>query len=314
MSGLNGEHSSYKVKKHIVNVLNEIPDCVDQVYLVDDACLGQTGKWFLENIKGLPQSKITQVLFHRENQGVGGAVMTGYAAALKDQIDIAVKVDGDEQMNLRLLEKFIQPIANDSFDYTKGNRFYYPRALSKMPMIRLAGNAGLSFLNKLSSGYWHVMDPTNGYTALRLSLLPELSTEKISKRYFFESDMLFRFGLAQALVKDIPMVPKYEDEVSNLSVTNALFTFPGKHLKRFFKRIVYHISFVILVLEVFLLSWVFQNLVFGLTWGGLKWIEALQTSLPTPTGTLFLVALTTLIGFQSVIGFLLFDIQQSRFK
>jgi glycosyltransferase involved in cell wall biosynthesis len=306
----------YRVKAHIAQVLSEIPHRVDQVLLVDDACPEGSGE-FVESLvaqKKLPDliaSKV-QVLYHAQNQGVGGATLTGYHAALKLGADIAVKVDGDGQMDLALLPKFIEPILANQADYTKGNRFYYPRAVSKMPWVRLIGNAGLSFLNKLSSGYWNIMDPTNGYTALRLSLLPELSPDKISRRYFFESDMLFRLGLAQARVVDIPMAPKYEDEVSNLSVMRSLVSFPGKHLKRLLKRVLYqyfirdfNVGSVFLLLSL-------PNLLFGLIWGALKWAQALQTQLPTPTGTLFLIALALIVGFQSLIGFLLFDVQARR--
>src|SRR5690606_29907223 len=122
--------------------------------------------------------------------GVGGAIMTAYRQALEDGMDIVVKIDGDGQMNPELLPLFVKPIVDGRADYTKGNRFFRLESLQDMPRIRLIGNSALSFLTKLSCGYWNIMDPTNGYTAIHTSVLRELPLDKIEKRYFFETDML----------------------------------------------------------------------------------------------------------------------------
>src|SRR5690606_26734158 len=132
-----------------------------------------------------------RVLNHAENGGVGAAVVTGYEAALAEGADIVVKIDGDGQMDPALIADFVRPLLAGDADYTKGNRFYDIASLQEMPKLRLAGNAVVSLICKIASGYWHVMDPTNGYTAIHRTALSALPLRKIDRGYFFESDMLF---------------------------------------------------------------------------------------------------------------------------
>lgn len=178
---------SYKVKDHILSVLNRIGPIVSRIYVVDDKCPQGTGKFVAEQCRD-PR---VAVLFHDVNQGVGGAMITGYRRALADGAEVVVKLDGDGQMDPDLIPTFVSPIERGVADYTKGNRFYAIENLEGMPFVRIFGNTSLSFVNKLSSGYWNVMDPTNGYTAIHASALSALPLSKIEKRYFFESDMLF---------------------------------------------------------------------------------------------------------------------------
>jgi len=140
------------------------------------------------------------VIYHESNLGVGGAVMTGYRAALKDGADIIVKIDGDGQMDASLISNFIEPILAGEADYTKGNRFFNLEEIRSMPGLRLFGNAVLSFMTKLSSGYWDLFDPTNGYTAIHVDVARHLPFNKISSRYFFETDMLFRLNTLRSVV------------------------------------------------------------------------------------------------------------------
>jgi glycosyltransferase involved in cell wall biosynthesis len=133
---------SYKVTRHIMDVLATIgPEC-QRIFVVDDACPDNSGKFVLERTRDPRVS----VLFHEQNQGVGGAVMTGYAAAVADGAQVIVKIDGDGQMDPQLLDIFVQPILRGEADYTKGNRFYNLESLRSMPAMRLFGNAILSFL------------------------------------------------------------------------------------------------------------------------------------------------------------------------
>ena len=226
----------YKVKQQILRVIEKIGHNVDKIYIVDDFCPEHSGQFVAENVSD-PRIKI---IYHEKNQGVGGAMITGYKKALEDKCTIAVKIDGDDQMDPSLISKFITPLIEGRADYTKGNRFYYLEGLSQMPFLRLVGNAGLSFINKISSGYWDIMDPTNGLTAINLNVVNILPLDKISKRYFFESDMLFRLNISKAVIIDIPMHSKYADEKSNLNISQVLVTFPPKYIVRFSKRIFYN--------------------------------------------------------------------------
>ena len=180
----------YKVIQHVLDVIGQIGPEVSVIYAVDDACPDGSGA-FIEANNTDPR---VRVLYNPQNLGVGGAVVTAYKAAIADGMDIVVKIDGDGQMSPALLPKFVHPLLAGRADYSKGNRFYRPESVQGMPPIRLFGNAVLSFLTKLSCGYWNIMDPTNGYTAVRTCVLSELPLDKLEKRYFFETDMLFRLN------------------------------------------------------------------------------------------------------------------------
>ena len=295
----------YKVTAHVGGLISRIGPEIDVIYCIDDACPDESGRYIQNNVSD-PRVK---VIFHDKNQGVGGAMVTGYKAALADKADIIVKLDGDGQMDPMLINAFTAPIAEGLCDYTKGNRFYRPDGLERMPLIRLIGNALLSFLTKLSSGYWQVFDPTNGYTAVHAAALTEVPLDKISKGYFFESDMLFRLNIAQAVVRDIPMTSVYEDEQSNLKIASVIPSFLCAHAKNFYKRIVYNYflrDFSVASLELVLGA---GFLLFGMVFGCIKWTEAADAGVTASAGTVMLSALPVLVGVQMLLSFLQFDMQ-----
>ena len=287
---------SYKVSKHILDVINNIPEFVNNIIVVDDKCPQNSG-----NIAVTSNDKRVVVCYHEVNQGVGGAVVTGYKKALELNSDIVIKVDGDGQMDVAYMQKLIQPIVDEKADYTKGNRFTDFKALRQMPKIRLFGNSGLSFLVKASSGYWNMMDPTNGYTAINKHALEELDLDNLSKRYFFESDMLINLNIENAVVTDVDIPAKYGDEESSLSITKTLFGFPPKLFKGLCKRIflkyfIYDFNMLSLYLVLGL-----PMILFGMSWGGFKWIEAIITNVETTTGTVMLSVLPIILGTQFLL-------------
>ena len=296
----------YKVKKQIVNVINEIPTWVHAIYVIDDCCPQGSGAFVQKNFS---DDRI-KIIFHKINQGVGGAVCSGYRAALEDKIDIVVKIDGDGQMNPALIPQFIRPIQKGRADYTKGNRFFRPASLRGMPLIRLLGNAALSFINKFSTGYWSIMDPVNGYTAINTRVLRELPLEKIEKRYFFETDMLYQLNLVRAVVHDIPMDAVYADEESSLKISKVLPEFALKHLIRFFKRYCYqYLIRDFNIGSIYSLSgllFLFAGGLFGMG----AWIHSLQTNIPATSGTVMLAALPVIVGIQLMIAFLHHDVSR----
>lgn len=294
----------YRVKAHILEVLAGIGDEVALIYVVDDFCPDGSGDFVAEHCTD-PRVRILRC---ERNLGVGGAVITGYRQAMLDGADIVVKIDGDNQMDPRLTPDFIAPIEAGEADYTKGNRFYDLENVQSMPGVRVFGNAVLSLLNKLSSGYWHLFDPTNGFTAIHVDMIRQLPFDKISHRYFFETDMLFRLNTLRAVVVDIPMSAKYGDEVSNLKVSKIIGEFMFKHLRNFSKRIFYNyylrdLSLASIELPVGLLM-----LGFGLIFGGYHWVESAHVGAPTPAGTVMLAALPMLMGLQLVLAFIGYDI------
>ncbi len=297
----------YKVTRHVLGVIAAIGPEVETIYAVDDACPEGSGRFIEEH----NQDPRVRVLYNPENQGVGGAIVTAYKAAIADAMDIVVKIDGDGQMDPSLLPIFVRPLLRGQADYTKGNRFYRPESVQGMPPVRLFGNAALSFLTKLSCGYWNVMDPTNGYTAVRTCVLAELPLDKLERRYFFETDLLFRLNTVRAVVRDIPMDSVYADEESNLKVGKVLPEFLGKHMSRLWRRYVY--NYLVRDFNVgtlYSLSGALL-LVIGAIFGVRHWIASAHSSLPATSGTVMLAALPVLIGIQFLIAFLHFDVSNT---
>lgn len=295
---------TYKVTRHIGEVVAGIPSDVAHIYIVDDACPDGSGRFVEANIKD-PRVRL---IYHKANQGVGGAVMTGYQAAIAEGADVIVKVDGDGQMDPGLIPYLVDPILAGEADYTKGNRFYDLEEIRAMPPMRLFGNAVLSLMTKLSSGYWNLFDPTNGYTAIHADVARHLPFEKISRRYFFETDMLFRLNTLRAVVVDMPMDAKYGDEVSNLKISRIISEFLFKHARNFFKRIFYNYYLRDLSLASIELPLGLLMLFFGIGYGTYHWFESAQAGLSTPAGTVMLAAMPILTGLQLILAFIGYDI------
>jgi dolichol-phosphate mannosyltransferase len=298
----------FRVGQHILQVLNEIPDKVDRIYVVDDACPEQTGRVVSEALAQLVCKDRIVVIKHAENQGVGGAVVSGYRAAIHDAMDVVVKIDGDGQMDLSILPLFVSPIAERRADYTKGNRFFELESLRDMPSLRLVGNSALSLVNKFTSGYWDVMDPTNGYTAIHTKVLRRIPLDKLAQRYFFESDMLFRLGTLRAAVVDVPMVALYANEKSSLRIGKVLFEFPGLYAARFFKRLFY--NYLLRDFNAGSVQLMIGTLLFllGFGFGMWHWFESIFTGIVATSGTVMLAALPVLLGGHFLIGALNYDI------
>jgi dolichol-phosphate mannosyltransferase len=295
----------YRVRQYILDVIRGIGPDVSAIFVVDDACPEQTAALVRKECADVR----VKVLTHAENQGVGGAMITGYRAALADGADVVVKIDGDGQMDPALIPRFIRPIMNGDADYTKGNRFYDLEFLRAMPRARLFGNAVLSFVNKISSGYWDVMDPTNGYSAIHRTALAALPLEKLDRGYFFESDMLFRLYTIRAVVRDVPMPARYQGETSNLRIGHVAAAFPVKYLRAAFKRIFYAYflrDFNAGTLQLFLGLLIAGS---GAIYGVARWVHSSITGVPTTSGAVMLAALPVLVGVQLLLGALNFDVQ-----
>jgi dolichol-phosphate mannosyltransferase len=294
----------FRVTNHILDVIARIGSEVSRIYVVDDNCPDKSGDFVVQNCT---DGRVI-VLRNEKNLGVGGAVLTGYRAAIADSADVIVKIDGDGQMDPALLARFVAPILRGQADYTKGNRFYDLERIGNMPPIRLFGNAALSFMTKLSSGYWSVFDPTNGYTAIHSKIAAHLPMDKISNRYFFETDMLFRLNTLRAVVVDIPMDAMYGNEKSNLRISKIFFEFLGKHARNFAKRIFYNYFLRDMTLASIELLVGMAMLAFGVVFGMVNWFDAVAINEPKPLGTIMLAALPVLLGIQFLLAFLGFDI------
>jgi glycosyltransferase involved in cell wall biosynthesis len=294
----------YLTTRHVLAVLADIPDFVTSIHIIDDACPEHTGRYVQEHCRD-PR---VCVHFNPRNLGVGGAVLRGYTEALAVGARIIVKIDGDGQMDPALLPTFIAPILEGDADYTKGNRFFDLDNLRQMPPLRIFGNAMLSFMAKLSTGYWDIFDPTNGYTAIHADVARRLPFGKLSQRYFFESDILFRLNTLRAVVVDVPMDARYGDEVSNLRIWRIIGDFSFKHIRNWSKRIFY--NFFLRDLSVASLELVAgcALLLAGGLYGGYHWVLSAQSGTTTTAGTVMLAALPIIVGLQLILGFLSYDI------
>jgi len=294
----------FRVKRHILGVLAAIPAEVDRIYVVDDGCPEGSGSAVEDGCKD-PR---VRVLRHERNQGVGAATLTGYRAALADGAGVLVRLDGDGQMDPALIPRLVRPILDGEADYAKGNRFFELSGLAAMPRLRLLGNSILSFASKLSSGYWNVMDPTNGYTAIHAEVLRQLPLDKLARGYFFESDLLFRLGTLRAVVCDVPMPARYGDEESSLSVRRVAGEFAWRHLANTAKRLFYSYylrNFNIASIEI---ATGVPMIAFGLWIGATRWYEGYRHNTPATSGTVMLAALPLLVGIQLVLAFLSYDL------
>jgi glycosyltransferase involved in cell wall biosynthesis len=297
---------AFKVANLIGSVLARIPACVDRVYVIDDA----SPDGLAEVVEKLADPRV-QVLRHAKNQGVGGATIRGMQEALRDGHDIVVKCDGDGQMDPMDIPYLLQPLLNGSADHAKGSRFYHFRALNTMPAWRFAGNVGLTFLTKLASGYWNVLDPVNGFLATRADLLRSIRLSKVSRRFFFETDLLIRLNIAEARVADLPLPARYGSEISTLSVPRALFSFPPRLLAGLIRRIFWRYLFydvspiaIFAILGTLLLG-------FGVAFGSYEWAKHALSDVPTPIGTVILAALPTILGFELLLQAIVLDIHNT---
>ncbi len=293
----------YRETRHILAVIENIGPEAAAIYVVDDACPDHTGAYVEENCR----DERVRVIRQPQNTGVGGAMVTGYKQALKDGHKVLVKMDGDGQMDPRLIPKLIAPLLEGRADYTKGNRFHKIEALSAMPKPRIVGNIALSFFSKLSSGYWAVFDPTNGFTALHHTAAERLAFERLSSGYFFESDMLFQLGMIRAVVEDVPMDAIYGDEQSGISIPKIIPEFIAKHSINAIKRIYFNYFLRDFGLPGLQLLTGKLLLGFGLIFGGYEWHLSSTTGTPATAGTVILAALPIILGSQFMISFLSYD-------
>jgi glycosyltransferase involved in cell wall biosynthesis len=190
----------------IATVIETMPDTIDKIVIVDDCSTDNT----VEVVKNLMSDHPrVHLILHEKNQGVGGAIVSGYEYARNEAYDIAVVMAGDAQMDPNDLPAIVGPVARDEVDYCKGNRLFTGEAFHKIPAIRYFGNAVLSLMTKVASGYWHVADSQTGYTAINLKMLRLIDWQLTYRRYGCPNDYLVRLNIYNARVRDVPIEPVY---------------------------------------------------------------------------------------------------------
>lgn len=223
----------YNEASQILNVLKGIPPFIDEVIVIDDKSTDHT----VDVVKSYPDSRI-HLIQHEKNQGVGAAIATGYIWARDHEVDIAVVMAGDGQMDPADLPALLNPVCEGKADYAKGNRLFTGEAYKMIPKVRFWGNAFLSFLTKIASGYWHVADSQSGYTAINKKALHTLDWDKMYKRYGQPNDLLVRLNIYNMRVVDVPVKPVYHvGETSGLKIHKIIFTIPILLTRMFFYRL-----------------------------------------------------------------------------
>jgi len=297
---------TYRAAAAILSVIDAIGPEVALIVVVDDGCPEGCGLL----VKNRCRDPRLVVLMHDRNRGVGAAFLTGMRYAIGQGADIIIKVDADGQMSPSQVPALIHPIVNGNADYVKGDRFFFLANAASMPPVRMFGNLALSFLAKLSSGYWTIMDPTNGFFAIHARVAELLDDDRIAKGFFFETDLLFHLSLIRAKVVEYPMHSTYGAEVSNLRISRELAPFLAGHLRNTLLRILYRYFFRDLSLASIQLVAGTILFGFGTVFGLFHWWSAPSHTL-VPTGTIMIAALTFLIGFQLILSFLNYDISSS---
>ena len=295
---------AYKVSSQILRVIKGIGPEVSRIYVIDDYCPEKTGSVVIENCRDPRVNIIT----HRKNMGVGAAVITGTKAALADKAQIIIKLDGDGQMDPTLIPELVAPIQEARADYVKGNRFHLLEGIGAMPPLRLFGNAALSFLAKASTGYWQLFDPTNGFIAIDARIANLVLRERLSQRYFFETDLLARLYLLGAVVEELPHPARYGEESSSLQPLAVLIPFLLRHLRNIIRRLFYTYflhSFYPASLELLLGGLL---LIVGLFFAGLNWAASIHTGIPRTSGTVVIASTILIIASQCLLAFLSFDV------
>jgi glycosyltransferase involved in cell wall biosynthesis len=295
---------AYRVAPQIERVIRGLPAWVRTIVVVVDASPDDTA----ERVERLGDPRVVLVR-HAENRGVGGAMKTGFARALDLELDVVVKMDGDDQMDPAALPLLVAPLLDGRADVAKANRYSSVKSLAGMPLVRLVGNAGLAFLVKLASGYWNVFDPANGYVAIRREALQRVDLEALSNRYFFESSFLIELGIQRAVVLDVPVPARYGDERSSLSPARALLGFPprlalGLARRVFWRYFVHDFTAlsVCLLLGAPLLLW-------GVAFGAAQWFLYQREGLYASAGVVMLAAMPILLGVQLLLQAVTLDVQ-----
>ncbi len=227
---------AHNEQKNIANVIKTMPDFIDYIVIINDVSTDKTSQIVKQSMK---EDKRVILIEHEKNQGVGGAIASGYEWARDNEVDAAVVMAGDGQMDPIDLPALLIPVLRDGVDYVKGNRLLHPGSIEIIPKVRFWGNSMLSFLTKIASGYWHISDSQCGYTVINKEVLKTIDWQKMYKRYGQPNDLLVTLNINNFTVKDVSIKPVYNvGEVSGIQIKKVLFTISRLLVRRFFDRLI----------------------------------------------------------------------------
>jgi glycosyltransferase involved in cell wall biosynthesis len=297
---------AYEEERLVASTIHSIPDFVDRIIVVDDASQDATAE------RALEADPRVDLVRHERNQGVGAAIATGYRRALELEIDVTAVMAADGQMEPADLEMLVGAVVRGDCDYAKANRLFTGQAWRLIPRTRYLGNAALSFLTKIASGYWHVADSQSGYTAINLESLRLLDLDRVYRGYGFPNDMLVHLNVWNRRVRDFPSRPIYGvGEQSGIRLRRVVPTISWLLLKGFFWRLGqkyvirdFHPLVLFYVLGLFLFL---AGALLGLAETGLR-----LAGNPIPFATIVLVALFVISGLQLLLFAMWFDMESNR--
>ena len=294
---------AFREQAHIASVITSMPALVDHIIVVDDASPDATSA-----TASAVQDPRTEVVRHERNKGVGGSIVTGHRRALQLGADVSVVMAGDGQMDPEHLPRLLKPLAQDGYAFAKANRFYSATSFAGMPRHRVFGNVVLTFMTKAASGYWNLVDPQNGYTAITREYLQRLPLDRLAERYEFENDQLIWLNILDARAIDVPIPAVYGSEVSNIRM-HAVVPRLMRLLWRGFWRRVWH-KYVLWSFSPVALLLITGCLLLG--FGTVIGIWAVIASIgpaEASTGTWLLAVAPSLVGIQMLTQALVLDIQ-----
>jgi len=296
---------AFREEDRIAGVIRTMPAIVDHIVIVDDHSPDGTG----DTARAVNDSRV-EVIRHEENQGVGGAIVTGHRRAMELGADVDVVMAGDGQMDPAYLPALLDPIVDEGYGFTKANRFFSTESFRGMPKHRVFGNIILSFFTKLASGYWHLFDPQNGYTAVTTDALRRINLDSLARRYEFENDLLINLNILGVRARDVDVPAVYGDEVSGIRLPRVAPAITWLLFRGFWKRM--WIKYVLRSFSpVALLFFTGLGLV---GFGGLVGIWVLTQTIGSDaasTGTVLLSVAPFLVGMNFLVQALVLDIQES---
>jgi glycosyltransferase involved in cell wall biosynthesis len=298
---------AYDEELLIADTIRGIPKLVDRIYVVDDRSKDATA----ERARGAGDKRV-EVIVHERNEGVGAAIVTGYKRAVEERMDVVCVMAGDNQMDPAELEALALPVARGELDYHKANRLFTGQAWQLIPRTRYLGNAILSLLTKIASGYWHIADSQAGYTAIGLPILELLDLDRVYKRYGFPNDLLVHLNVWNARVRDFPSRPIYGvGERSGIRLRKVVPTISWLLLKGFFWRM--KEKYVIRDFHPLVFFYVlgFLMSVLGLALGIAEVVLRAMGNQIT-AATVVLVALLLIFGSQFTLFAMWFDMESNK--
>jgi glycosyltransferase involved in cell wall biosynthesis len=299
---------AYNEELLIADTLSSIPSFVDRIYAVNDASKDKTQE-IIEDISRKDPRVVP--IQHEKNLGVGAAITSGYKQALIDGMSITTVMAGDNQMDPGIIGSFIDPIIANKADYTKGNRLLSPEYRMGMSRWRFFGNTVLTFMTKFSSGYWKLMDPQNGYTAISRGALERLNLDLIYPRYGYCNDLLVKLNVFGFRVMDVEMPARYGREQSKIKYGSYICKVSWLLFRDFFYRL--RMKYIILSFHPLVIFYLFG---LAMTLGGLAAGVYTAYFVLVEQGPLFIRGVLSLLIFALGIQFLsfalMFDIQESR--